>query len=195
MHRLIDTFVAAALALCLAPLALVTGLIVRAGLGSPVLFSQFRSGLDGKQFRLWKFRTMHPDTPGLHDDAARTPTIGRWLRRTRLDELPQLINILRGDMAFVGPRPLLPQTVTAFGEDGLRRGSVRPGLTGWAQVNGNTRLTDRQKLVLDLWYIEHRSLRRDVGLMAKTLAVLIFGEKPGTAALEQAHAGDHRRRS
>ena len=164
------------------------------GLGSPLIFAQYRSGRGGVPFKLLKFRTMHPPGPQPLEDAARTPAVGRWLRYTRLDELPQLINIVLGDMAFIGPRPLLPQTIAGFGADGRRRGSVRPGLTGWAQVNGNTQLTDDQKLALDLWYIEHRSLARDVVLLARTFGVVISGEKRGDAALERAHAGDRRRR-
>ena len=194
MQRLIDAILALVLIACLAPLGLLAALAVGVGLGRPLIFAQYRSGRGGRPFKLVKFRTMHPLGPRQRDDAARTPPLGRWLRRTRIDELPQLINILRGDMAFVGPRPLLPQTVVGFGEDGRRRGSVRPGLTGWAQVNGNTRLTDHQKLALDLWYIEHRSLWRDVMLLARTFAVVLFGEKPDDAALERAHAGSRRRR-
>lgn len=194
MQRLIDAVLALVLIACLAPLGLLAALAVGVGLGRPLIFAQYRSGRAGRPFRLLKFRSMHPPGPRQSDDAARTPPLGRWLRRTRIDELPQLINILRGDMAFVGPRPLLPQTVAGFGEEGRCRGSVRPGLTGWAQVNGNTRLTDRQKLALDLWYIEHRSLWRDVILLAKTFAVVLFGEKPDDAALERAHAGNRRRR-
>ena len=194
MQRVTDAIVAAVLIAVLSPLALVAALLTFFAVGRPLLFSQYRSGLHGRQFRVLKFRTMHPQTLRLLDDAARTPALGRWLRRTRLDELPQLFNILRGDMAFVGPRPLLPQTVAAFGEDGRRRGQVRPGLTGWAQVNGNTRLSDRQKLMLDLWYVEHRSLGRDLKLLARTAGVVLSGEKLSATALEQAHAGDRRRR-
>jgi lipopolysaccharide/colanic/teichoic acid biosynthesis glycosyltransferase len=127
-------------------------------------------------------------TGRLLPDAARLRPCGRFLRRLRLDELPELWNVLRGDMALVGPRPLLPQDVAAMGADGERRGGVRPGLTGWAQVNGNTRLDTRDKLVLDLWYIEHRSLRLDLRIFLRTLATLIAGEQINDFELGRAHA-------
>lgn len=191
MQRAVDFVLALLLLVMLAPLFVLTALLVAIGLGRPLLFRQRRSGRGGAQFTLAKFRTM---APGAGSDAERTPAIGRWLRRTRLDELPQLLNIVGGDMAFIGPRPLLPETVMAMGEGGRRRGAVRPGLTGWSQVNGNTRLTDADKLALDLWYIEHRTPVRDLALLLRTLGVVATGEFINLSALEQAHAGDRRRR-
>ncbi|WP_419813921.1 sugar transferase [Glacieibacterium sp.] len=192
MQRLVDLIVAAMLSVVAAPLAVLVAIIVALTLGRPLLFRQVRSGAGGRPFTLVKFRTMRL-VPG--DDAERTPTVGRWLRRSRLDELPQLVNILRGDMAFVGPRPLLPETIAAWGADGSARGAVRPGLTGWAQVHGNTRLSNHEKLALDLWYIENRTLILDLSLLARTVGVVLFGEHANRPALERAHASSRRRRS
>ena len=110
-------------------------------------------------------------------DAHRETRTTRLLRRLRLDELPQLLIIARGDMAFVGPRPLLPGTINAFGDLGLARCAVRPGLTGWAQIHGNTKLGAREKLALDLWYIRHRSVALDLRILLMTARTLIFGER------------------
>ena len=110
-------------------------------------------------------------------DAQRTPALGRFLRRSRLDELPELINIVRGDMDFVGPRPLLPRSIAAMGRDGVERGKVRPGLTGLAQVSGNTLLAVEEKLRFDLWYVRHRSASLDAQIIARTLLVVVGGEK------------------
>jgi lipopolysaccharide/colanic/teichoic acid biosynthesis glycosyltransferase len=186
------------LALLVAPVLLCVALLVRLGVGKPIFFIQARAGLGGRPFRLVKFRTMRDDRDAegkLLPDAQRVTALGRLVRRTRLDELPELWNILKGEMAFVGPRPLLPDTVEGFGEAGRVRGSVRPGLTGWAQVNGNTRLTDDDKLALDLWYVAHRSLSLDARIVVRTLGVVMLGEKVAASELEQArsHARDHHR--
>jgi lipopolysaccharide/colanic/teichoic acid biosynthesis glycosyltransferase len=157
-------------------------------------------GLGGEEFRLIKFRSMTDARDGAGcplPDERRLTALGRLMRRTRLDELPELWNILKGEMSLIGPRPLLPATLAGFGEAGRRRGEVRPGLTGWAQVNGNTLLTDEDKLALDLWYIDHRSLRVDALILLRTVRVMLFGEKVAVAELEWArgHARDRRRRS
>lgn len=129
---------------------------------------------------LMKFRTML-ETCGrdgrLLPDDERTTRIGRFLRRSRVDELPELLNIARGEMAFVGPRPLLPETVSEMGREGLQRGTVLPGLTGWAQVSGNTLLSNAQKLALDIWYIENRSFLLDLRILLMTLLVVVRGER------------------
>ncbi|WP_327753328.1 sugar transferase [Sphingobium sp. SJ10-10] len=164
----------------LSPLLLLLSVLVLLGLGRPVLFRQVRSGLGGRPFAMVKFRTMRDlrDTQGaLLPDALRTTALGQFLRRSRLDELPELINIARGDMDFVGPRPLLPHTVSAMGRDGVERGRVRPGLTGLAQVSGNTLLTVEEKLRFDLWYVRNRSHRLDAQIIARTLLVVTGGEK------------------
>ena len=162
------------------PLIAIIGLIVLCTLGRPILFVQERAGIGGAPFRLIKFRTMTQDRGSdgrLLPDEARTTQAGRLLRRSRLDELPELLNIARGEMAFVGPRPLLPETIAAMGTRGGKRGTVLPGLTGWSQVNGNTRLSNAQKLDLDLWYIANRSLLLDIRIAWMTLGVLVGGEK------------------
>jgi lipopolysaccharide/colanic/teichoic acid biosynthesis glycosyltransferase len=125
----------------------------------------------------------------LLDDGARLTLTGRVLRRTRLDELPELWNILRHEMNLVGPRPLLPETVAAMGEGGIVRGAVRPGLTGWAQVNGNALLRDVDKLALDVWYVRNRSLRLDLTIILKTLVVIFRGERINNVNIERGYAG------
>ncbi len=160
-------FVAAALAL-------------RASLGPPIFFRQTRSGRGQKAFEILKLRTMRDarDATGrLLQDHARQTALSALIRRLRLDELPQLWLILRGEMALVGPRPLLPETVQSLGALGRERASVRPGLTGWAQVSGNTQLSDEEKLRLDLWYIANRSLTLDLRILSETLGVALFGER------------------
>jgi lipopolysaccharide/colanic/teichoic acid biosynthesis glycosyltransferase len=164
----------------ISPVLLVIATVVRLGLGRPVLFRQMRSGLGGVPFQMIKFRTMRDlyDADGAPlPDAERVTSLGRFLRRSRLDELPELLNIARGEMDFVGPRPLLPHTVAAMGEAGAERGTVRPGLTGLAQVNGNTLLTEQEKLRLDLHYVRRRGPVRDAMILWRTVWVIIAGEK------------------
>lgn len=186
-------------ALALVPAIPLMGLIaltIAATMGRPVLFHQDRMGRSGHVFRLIKFRTMRHISDGngqLLPDEKRLTGIGRLLRRTRLDELPELWNILKGDMSLIGPRPLLAETVAAMGDKGLRRMAIRPGLTGWAQVNGNTRLSDADKLALDLWYIENASFRLDALIIVKTIGVVLFGERVNRSELGRAYAGGHRR--
>jgi lipopolysaccharide/colanic/teichoic acid biosynthesis glycosyltransferase len=184
-------------AVAAAPIALVIALAVRLGVGAPILFRQVRAGRDGKDFEIVKFRTMRDlwDEQGsLLPDSSRVTRVGRLLRRTRLDEIPEILNILRGEMSFVGPRPLLPSTISKFGADGVLRCQVRPGLTGWAQINGNTLLTQQEKLELDLWYVTHRSPAMDAWVMLRTVAVMVFGERRNTGNLEKALASDRNRR-
>lgn len=192
-----DVFLAALVALvATSPVMLILGIVVRCALGGPVLFRQRRSGLSGRVFTLVKFRTMTDARGGdgeLLPDDARTPRIGWWLRRTRLDELPELWNILRGEMAFVGPRPLLPATISHAGAQGRARGRVLPGLTGWAQVNGNTKLTNEEKIELDLWYVRNRSIRLDLLILLKTVMVVLRGERRPEPHREVRHAGDRHR--
>jgi lipopolysaccharide/colanic/teichoic acid biosynthesis glycosyltransferase len=127
-------------------------------------------------------------------DSQRITPVGRALRATRLDELPQLWNVLIGDMSLIGPRPLLPETIADAGADGWSRGRIRPGLTGWAQVNGNTLLSDADKIALDNWYISHRSLGLDLRIVARTLLVSLRGERRDAAAIGRAHARSSHRR-
>lgn len=167
------------LLLCLPIIALLT-MLVLAFQGRPIFFHQIRSGLAGVPFTMVKFRSMRDvrDPNGeLLPDAERTTRIGAFLRRSRLDELPELWNVVTGDLAFIGPRPLLPATIAELGARGVRRGTVRPGLTGWAQVNGNTLLTLDKKIALDLWYIAHHNLWRDCVILLATAWVMLGGER------------------
>lgn len=147
-------------------------LTVRLKLGSPIFFTQARPGLHSRPFTLLKFRTMN-DARDAHDqllpDAERLTDFGRLLRSTSLDELPELINVLRGEMSLVGPRPLLMQYLPRYTPRQARRHEVKPGVTGWAQVNGRNALTWEQKFALDVWYVSHRSLALDVRILCLTL--------------------------
>jgi lipopolysaccharide/colanic/teichoic acid biosynthesis glycosyltransferase len=170
------------------PMALLA-LALRASVGRPVLFVQQRVGRAEVPFRLIKFRTMTEarDSRGdLLPDEARMTRLGRWLRRLRLDELPEFYSILRGDMSLVGPRPLPRSEFEGFGHVLAHRCRIRPGLTGWAQVSGNTALSDEQKMALDLWYVDHRSLLIDLKILIRTLGVVVIGEKRNLSAIERA---------
>ena len=158
--------------LLLTPLLLVVAVFVRWRLGSPVLFSQQRPGYHGRPFRLLKFRTMTNarDTSGaLLADAQRLTTFGRWLRSTSIDELPGLLNILRGEMSFIGPRPLLMQYLPLYTPEQLRRHDVNPGFSGWAQINGRNSLSWDDKFRLDVWYVDHQSFWLDLRIFLITI--------------------------
>lgn len=169
--RLIDIVVAGAALLLLWPLLLLLALLVRTRLGSPVLFSQVRPGLQGKPFRMVKFRSMTDarDAQGqLLPDAVRLTPFGRFLRASSLDELPELWNVLKGDMSLVGPRPLLMEYLPLYSTEQARRHQVRPGITGWAQVNGRNAISWDDKFRLDVWYVDNRSLALDLRILALT---------------------------
>lgn len=198
MRRAVDLAVAVAAAIILLPLMAIIGACSAIAMGRPVLFSQIRSGKGGEPFSLIKFRTMtdHTDSEGrLLDDSARTTPFGRLLRRTRLDELPELWNVIRGDMSLIGPRPLLPETIEEMGAAGIARGVIRPGLTGWAQVNGGVLLSDTAKVTLDLWYIRHRSLRCDLEIIFRTISFILAGERMPAQKLDAALVRDSYRES
>jgi lipopolysaccharide/colanic/teichoic acid biosynthesis glycosyltransferase len=165
--------------LMIAPIIL-TALVTSLALGPPILFRQIRVGQHMQPFTLLKFRTMRDtrDRAGnLLPDHVRETVISRLMRKIRVDEFPQLFAIASGRMSFIGPRPLLPATVQVMGNLGKLRCRVRPGLSGWAQVNGNTRLSDAQKLALDIWYVDHRSFHLDLLILLKTAATLVAGER------------------
>ncbi len=176
IRRLVDLFVAGAALVVLSPVLAVVALLVRLRLGPPVLFRQARSGKDGVEFTIIKLRTMRAERYPGEPDADRTPRLGHLLRSTSLDELPQLINVLRGDMSLIGPRPTLPEQVARYGPRERRRLEIRPGLTGWAQVNGRNSLTWPERIELDIWYIDHRSLRLDLSILARTVRGLVRPE-------------------
>lgn len=174
LKRLCDVALAASLIVLLGPLfVLVTG-VVALLIGLPVTFWQERPGLGGRHFRLHKFRTMRPATVGRQSDDARTSVAGSLLRRSRLDELPQLWDILRGEMSFVGPRPLLPRDQAP---EFRARLLVRPGLTGWAQVIGGRAISARDKAALDVWYVRNASLWLDLKVIGLTVPVILRGER------------------
>jgi lipopolysaccharide/colanic/teichoic acid biosynthesis glycosyltransferase len=180
LTSLIRRTTALMLLVLLLPFNLLIALLLRILQGPGVLFVQQRSGLGGKPFNLVKFRTMRDlrdDDGRLLDDEARVTAIGTFLRKTRLDELPSFWNVMTGDLAFIGPRPLLPWTIQSLGDRGVKRGAVRPGLTGWAQISGNTLLTLDEKVALDLWYIERRNWYTDLSIVASTIWVMVAGEK------------------
>lgn len=196
-RRLFDIAVSALGLVALAPLGLIIAVLVALSMGSPIMFTQTRSGRIGRPFQLRKFRTMtqiHGPDGELASDEARITRLGRALRRFRLDELPQLYNVLKGDMSLIGPRPMLPESKLLQGEAGAIRGLVRPGLTGWAQVNGNTLLTEEEKLSLDLWYVGHASWRLDCQILFRTFLVLLRGERLNHPAIRSVYAGNARRR-
>ena len=172
----------------LAPVGLIVAGFALVDVGAPVLFWQERIGKGGKTFLLFKVRTYRApfDAEGRTLSASeRVSRIGRAIRATRLDEIPQLFNILRGDMSLIGPRPLLPVDQPA---DPRIRLSVRPGVTGWAQVNGGVQLTPEEKDALDVWYIQHASLWFDLKIVWWTIAYFALGERKGHAAVDQALA-------
>lgn len=163
----------------LSPILLVTAILVRIKLGSPVLFTQDRPGKDGRIFKLYKFRTMLPPKEGqsgVEHDAARLTPFGRKLRSTSLDELPELFNMLKGDMAVVGPRPLLVQYLDRYNEHQARRHEVRPGFTGLAQVNGRNSISWEEKFDLDVQYVDHVTFLGDWKIIFETIKTVLKRE-------------------
>ncbi|HKP54380.1 MAG TPA: sugar transferase [Chloroflexia bacterium] len=179
MKRLIDIGISALVLIILAPVMAIIAAAVRLTMGSPVLFRQRRPGLHGRPFTLVKFRTMEVRRSaegGLLPDGERLTRLGRFLRSTSLDELPQLINVLRGEMSLVGPRPLLIQYLARYNDEQMRRHEVRPGVTGWAQVNGRNALSWEEKFKLDVWYVDHRSLMLDLKILGMTVRKIVRRE-------------------
>jgi sugar transferase EpsL len=178
LKRAIDVVVSAGALVLLSPLLAVLWVLVRCRLGEPVLFRQRRPGRDGHPFEMVKFRTMTDarDAQGaLLPDAQRLTALGRFLRRSSLDELPELLNVLQGDMSLVGPRPLLMEYLPLYSPEQARRHEVRPGVTGWAQVNGRNAVSWPEKFALDVWYVDHRSTRLDLRILGKTVAQVVGG--------------------
>ena len=185
--RIIDIILSVAALLLLWPFLLVVALFVRQQMGSPVLFSQQRPGLHGKLFRLYKFRSMRVPQKNelmLASDGLRLSAFGRFLRKSSIDELPEIWNILRGEMSFVGPRPLLPQYLGRYNAWQALRHQVRPGLTGWAQVHGRNAVSWPERFELDVWYVEHASFWLDLQIIWKTIALVFNGK--GVDAVGQA---------
>ncbi|NRD89496.1 sugar transferase [Sphingopyxis sp. BSNA05] len=179
VKRLFDIIGAGTGLALLSPLLLILVILIRRGMGSPVLFRQIRPGKDGKPFEMMKFRTMRdatgPDGQALPDKARLTP-LGSKLRSSSLDELPELWNVLKGDMSLVGPRPLLMEYLPLYSPEQARRHEVRPGVTGWAQINGRNAISWDEKFALDVWYVDNRSLWLDLKIIWLTIRKVLKRE-------------------
>lgn len=183
LKRLIDITASSAALVALSPVLAVTAYKVKKNLGSPVLFKQTRPGLNGKPFEMIKFRTMKDATDSdgnLLPDSERLTPFGQKLRSTSIDELPELWNVLKGDMSLVGPRPLLLEYLPLYNSEQARRHNVRPGVTGYAQVNGRNAISWEQKFALDTWYVDNQSLWLDFKILAKTVKQVLI--KDGISA-------------
>jgi sugar transferase EpsL len=177
--RALDMVASASALVVLGPLLAATACAVRISMGSPVLFRQRRPGLYGVPFHLIKFRTMRDPRPGedpVSTDAARLTRVGRFLRERSLDELPTLWNVLKGDMSLVGPRPLLMQYLERYTQEQARRHQVKPGITGWAQINGRNLIDWDKKFELDVWYVDHQSMWLDLEILARTVGQVLRRE-------------------
>lgn len=188
--RALDLLVSLPGIILISPLLLIVSVLVRLFLGTPVLFRQLRPGFKGQPFHIYKFRTM-TDARGpdgrLLPDADRLTRLGRFLRLTSLDELPQLLNVLRGEMSLVGPRPLMMEYLPRYTPEQMRRHDVYPGMTGWTQVRGRNSLPWEEKFKLDVWYVDHRSFWLDMLILLLTLGKVIRREgisQPGQATTE-----------
>jgi len=177
LKRLFDTSAAAFGLLLLAPIVLIVAVKVSRTLGSPILFRQARPGLNGKPFEMIKFRTMKDalDADGNPlPDSERLTAFGQFLRSSSLDELPELWNVLKGDMSLVGPRPLLMEYLPLYSAEQCRRHDARPGITGWAQINGRNALSWEEKFKLDVWYVDNRSLWLDIRILFLTVKKVLI---------------------
>ena len=189
--RLFDLILTIPGLIVISPLIVIIATLVRILHGSPIVFSQVRPGYQGKLFTLRKFRTMIDDRDpegNLLPDEERLTSLGRFLRASSLDELPELINVLKGEMSLVGPRPLLVQYLERYSPEQARRHDILPGITGWAQVNGRNAITWEDKFNLDVWYADHWSLILDIKILGQTFAKVIKREgisQPGYATAEE----------
>jgi sugar transferase EpsL len=185
--RFFDLFTALFVLLVTIPIMAIIALLVRRYMGSPILFSQRRPGLGGHPFLLYKFRTMNEarDNNGeLLPDDARLSKLGLFLRRSSLDELPQLFNVIKGDLSLVGPRPLLMEYLPLYSREQARRHEVRPGITGWAQVNGRNAISWEQKFEFDVWYVDHQSFWLDMKILALTVKKVLIKEGISAQGME-----------
>jgi len=192
LRRLIDILASSVLLLLASPIFLVTALAIRLSDHGPVFYRQTRAGWRGCPFELLKFRSMRVNNlpavvmgqVGIEHPMV-TP-VGRWLRRFKIDELPQLLNVLRGEMTLIGPRPTVLEQVKEYTAFQRRRLDVLPGMTGWAQVNGGVEISWPERILLDVWYVDHRSLWLYLKIMWRTITVVLFGEAPDLVSLEEA---------
>ena len=191
IKRVFDLIITIPALIVLSPFLVILATLVAILLGSPVLFRQERPGWHGQPFNLLKFRTMtdaRDDNSTILPDAVRLTSFGRFLRATSLDELPEFWNVLIGDMSLVGPRPLLIQYMSRYTPEQARRHEVRPGITGWAQVNGRNAITWEEKFKLDVWYVDHQSFRLDMKIITLTIWKTLKREgitQPGYATAEE----------
>ncbi len=191
LKRALDVLGSGAGLVVLSPVLAGVALAVRLSLGTPVLFRQVRPGRGGRPFTMYKFRTMRDARDARGEplpDAERLTAVGRFIRSTSLDELPELVNVLRGDMSLVGPRPLLLEYLPLYTAEQARRHEVRPGITGWAQVNGRNALSWEEKFELDVWYVEHRSFWLDLKILLLTVVKVFAREgvsQEGQATMEK----------
>lgn len=179
MKRIFDLLLASISLIFFTPIILLTGIVIKYKIGSPVLFKQQRPGLHGKPFMLYKFRTMTDERNKkgeLLPDHVRLTGLGKLLRKLSLDELPQLYNVLKGEMSFVGPRPLLMDYMSLYTEEQAKRHNVKPGISGWAQVNGRNAITWEQKFKLDIWYVENQSFWLDIKILFLTVLKVFKSE-------------------
>lgn len=176
LKRATDVVVAATALVITAPIQAGVAVLVRKDLGSPVIFRQERPGKDGRIFTMYKFRTMRSSSENLVSDEDRITPFGAWLRSTSLDELPELFNVLKGDMSLVGPRPLLPSYLPLYTPRQARRHDVRPGVTGLAQVKGRNAMPWAERLAWDVYYVDNRSIRLDLKVLFATFAVVFKRE-------------------
>jgi len=178
MKRAMDLMVSIVAVIILSPIILASAVIVRLTIGKPVIFKQTRAGLHGKPFQIYKFRTMTQQTDdqgNLLPDHLRLTRTGKWLRKLSLDELPQLFNVIKGDLSLVGPRPLLMEYLDRYTPEQARRHEVKPGITGWAQVNGRNAISWEEKFKMDVWYVDHQSIWLDLKILFLTIKkVLTF---------------------
>jgi sugar transferase EpsL len=170
--RLLDIVASSLGLVILAPVFIATAILVRVKLGSPILFRQIRPGLHGQPFKMMKFRTMTDERNNqgeLLPDAQRLTAFGKFLRSSSLDELPELLNVLKGDMSLVGPRPLLMEYLPLYSAEQSRRHHAKPGITGWAQINGRNAISWEQKFALDVWYVDNQSVLLDIKILCLTV--------------------------
>ena len=183
---LLDRLLALIMIVVLAPIMIATAMIIYFKIGRPILFRQLRPGFDEKPFTIYKFRTMsdeRDDDGNLLPDALRLKGVGAIIRKLSLDELPQLFNVLKGEMSFIGPRPLLPEYLPLYNQVQKRRHEVKPGITGWAQVNGRNAISWEKKFELDVWYVDHISFLTDMKILMMTL--LKVSKSEGVSAKNQ----------
>lgn len=189
--RLFDLAISIISLTAFAPILIVLAILVQYKLGSPILFKQSRPGLNGKLFEILKFRTMscQCDARGLLlPDEKRLSSFGRLLRKTSLDELPELVNVFKGEMSLVGPRPLLVQYLDRYSSEQYRRHEVRPGITGWAQVNGRNAISWEERFKMDIWYVDNASFLLDLKIIALTIKKVFLREgisQPGHATMQE----------